>query len=206
MTLTNPLTIWRGTPDIKCLLPNTEKLPSTFVTAVISQWIGWCTASMEPSWSSIPLQPWEHWVNLFGQLVRCCIFPSPCFHAPLPCPLNSVTNFDKLATLPLNSISLYLPLSFFRENIHTYLSPISYSKWLISLLKSIFSWFFLEARCAAIANGYFACGINRVGTERFPNEFTSGDGKPAHKEFGHFYGSSYVAAPDGSRTPVSFRL
>ena len=25
----------------------------------------------------------------------------------------------------------------------------------------------------------------------------------AHKDFGHFYGSSYVAAPDGSRTPVS---
>jgi beta-ureidopropionase len=40
-----------------------------------------------------------------------------------------------------------------------------------------------------------------VGTETFPNEFTSGDGKPAHKDFGHFYGSSYVAAPDASRTP-----
>ena len=33
-------------------------------------------------------------------------------------------------------------------------------------------------------------------------EFSSGDGAPAHKDFGHFYGSSYVAAPDGSRTPV----
>ena len=32
-------------------------------------------------------------------------------------------------------------------------------------------------------------------------EFSSGDGLPAHKDFGHFYGSSYVAAPDGSRTP-----
>ncbi len=41
--------------------------------------------------------------------------------------------------------------------------------------------------------------------ELFPNEFTSGDGKPAHKDFGHFYGSSYVSAPDGSRTPVSYR-
>ena len=39
--------------------------------------------------------------------------------------------------------------------------------------------------------------------EVFPTEFTSGDGKPAHKDFGHFYGSSYVAAPDGRRTPVS---
>ena len=69
----------------------------------------------------------------------------------------------------------------------------------------------IEARNAAIANGYFACAINRVGTvsesacsgvireikcrlllslqESFPNEFTSGDAKPAHKDFGHFYGS-----------------
>lgn len=59
----------------------------------------------------------------------------------------------------------------------------------------------VEARCAAIANSYFTCGINRVGTEEFENEFTSGNGKPAHKDFGHFYGSSYVASPDGSRTP-----
>lgn len=59
----------------------------------------------------------------------------------------------------------------------------------------------IEARNAAIANSYFTAGINRVGTETFPNEFTSGDGKPAHKDFGHFYGSSYVAAPDASRTP-----
>ena len=34
-------------------------------------------------------------------------------------------------------------------------------------------------------------------------EFTSADGKAAHKDFGHFYGSSYVAAPDGSRTEVA---
>jgi len=59
----------------------------------------------------------------------------------------------------------------------------------------------IEARNAAIANSYFTCAINRVGTETFPREFTSADGKPAHKDFGHFYGSSYVAAPDGSRTP-----
>lgn len=59
----------------------------------------------------------------------------------------------------------------------------------------------IEARNAAIANSYFVAAINRVGTETFPNAFTSGDGKPAHKEFGHFYGSSYVAAPDASRTP-----
>lgn len=59
----------------------------------------------------------------------------------------------------------------------------------------------VEARNAAIANSYFTCAINRVGTEVFPNAFTSGDGKPAHKDFGHFYGSSYIAAPDGSRSP-----
>ncbi|GLI61457.1 hypothetical protein VaNZ11_003848 [Volvox africanus] len=59
----------------------------------------------------------------------------------------------------------------------------------------------VEARNAAIANSYFVAAINRVGTEVFPREFTSGDGKPAHKDFGHFYGSSYVAAPDGSRSP-----
>jgi len=59
----------------------------------------------------------------------------------------------------------------------------------------------VEARNAAIANSYFTCAINRVGTETFPREFSSGDGQPAHRDFGHFYGSSYVAAPDGSRTP-----
>ncbi|XP_034936795.1 beta-ureidopropionase [Chelonus insularis] len=59
----------------------------------------------------------------------------------------------------------------------------------------------IEARCAAISNSYYTCAINRVGTEHFPHEFTSGDGKPAHKDFGHFYGSSYITAPDGTRTP-----
>ncbi|KAL4441392.1 hypothetical protein ABPG74_013687 [Tetrahymena malaccensis] len=59
----------------------------------------------------------------------------------------------------------------------------------------------IEARNAAIANHYFSVGINRVGTEIFPNKFTSGDGGQARNDFGHFYGSSYVAAPDGSRTP-----
>lgn len=59
----------------------------------------------------------------------------------------------------------------------------------------------IEARNAAVANSYYTCAINRVGTEVFPNEFTSGDGKEAHTDFGHFYGSSYIAAPDGRRTP-----
>jgi len=64
----------------------------------------------------------------------------------------------------------------------------------------------IEARNAAIANSYFVGGINRVGTEHFANEFTSADGKPAHKDFGHFYGSSYFAAPDASRTPSISRV
>jgi len=64
----------------------------------------------------------------------------------------------------------------------------------------------IEARNAAIANHCFTVAINRVGSETFPNAFSSGDGKPAHTEFGHFYGSSYVAAPDGSRTPGLSRV
>lgn len=39
----------------------------------------------------------------------------------------------------------------------------------------------IEARSAAIANSYFTAAINRVGTEVFPNDFTSGDGQAAHK-------------------------
>ena len=64
----------------------------------------------------------------------------------------------------------------------------------------------IEARCHAVANCYFTVAINRIGTENFENEFTSADGKPAHKDFGYFYGSSYVAAPNGSRTPGLSRV
>lgn len=63
----------------------------------------------------------------------------------------------------------------------------------------------IEGRNAAIANGVFTGNINRVGTEHFPNEFTSANGGPAHKDFGPFYGSSYVACPDASRTPALSR-
>ncbi|XP_045500909.1 beta-ureidopropionase-like [Colias croceus] len=51
----------------------------------------------------------------------------------------------------------------------------------------------IEARNAAIANGYVTCSINRVGTE----EFTVG--KDTIKR--SYYGSSYVTAPNGFRTP-----
>mmetsp|Transcript_21259 Transcript_21259/g.49948 ORF Transcript_21259/g.49948 Transcript_21259/m.49948 type:complete len:387 (+) Transcript_21259:2-1162(+) len=59
----------------------------------------------------------------------------------------------------------------------------------------------IEGRNASIANTYYTANINRVGTEEFPNAWTSGDGKPEHTRFGPFYGSSYVAAPDASRSP-----
>lgn len=63
----------------------------------------------------------------------------------------------------------------------------------------------IEARNAAIANSYYVGSINRVGTEVFPNPFTSGDGKPQHSDFGHFYGSSHFSAPDASCTPALSR-
>ncbi|XP_063382966.1 beta-ureidopropionase-like [Cydia fagiglandana] len=53
----------------------------------------------------------------------------------------------------------------------------------------------IEARNAAIANSYFTCSINRVGTE----EFTLQDG--TNKVTRSYYGSSYVTAPNGCRTP-----
>jgi beta-ureidopropionase len=61
---------------------------------------------------------------------------------------------------------------------------------------------FIEGRAAAVANSFFTVTINRVGVETYGNEFTSGDGKKAHKSMGYFYGSSYLAAPDGTRTPA----
>ncbi|KAB0791736.1 hypothetical protein PPYR_03536 [Photinus pyralis] len=64
----------------------------------------------------------------------------------------------------------------------------------------------IEARNAAIANGYFSVAVNRVGTETFPHPFTSGDGGEPHTDFGNFYGSSYVTAPNGVRTPGLSRL
>jgi beta-ureidopropionase len=64
----------------------------------------------------------------------------------------------------------------------------------------------IEARNAAIANSVFTGAINRVGTEHYPNAFTSGNGLGPKHDFGHFYGSSYVAGPDASRTPSLSRV
>eukprot|EP00920_Eleutheroschizon_duboscqi_P042059 GHVT01100773.1.p1 GENE.GHVT01100773.1~~GHVT01100773.1.p1 ORF type:complete len:342 (+),score=40.95 GHVT01100773.1:221-1246(+) len=64
----------------------------------------------------------------------------------------------------------------------------------------------VEGRAAAIANNYYVASINRVGTEFYPHEFTSGNKRSAHKSFGPFFGSSYVTGPDGGRTPGLSRL
>ncbi|CAG9790818.1 unnamed protein product [Diatraea saccharalis] len=60
----------------------------------------------------------------------------------------------------------------------------------------------IEARCAAVANSYFTCSINRVGTEVFPVI------KDGRKEFitRSYYGSSYITAPNGHRTPSLSRV
>lgn len=49
----------------------------------------------------------------------------------------------------------------------------------------------IEARNAAIANNFYTCSINRVGTELFGEE---------KKVTRTYYGSSYVTAPNGVRT------
>jgi len=53
----------------------------------------------------------------------------------------------------------------------------------------------VEGRAAAEANHYFVASINRVGTETFQ------DAKGGRKVRA-FYGSSYVASPSGTSTPV----
>ena len=58
-----------------------------------------------------------------------------------------------------------------------------------------------EQAANAVATSTFVGQINRVGTETMPNEFTSGNGQPAHSNFGHFYGTTMLTLPDGSRTP-----
>ncbi|CAH1400649.1 unnamed protein product [Nezara viridula] len=64
----------------------------------------------------------------------------------------------------------------------------------------------IEARNAAIANHYFTCAINRIRIERYPRDFTPGEGLKARNESGQFYGSSYITAPDGTRTPGLSRV
>ena len=53
----------------------------------------------------------------------------------------------------------------------------------------------VEARNAAIANSYYTAGINRVGTEVFPNDFTSGDGQAAHKVLLSPFATCCLATP-----------
>ncbi|KAG5893095.1 hypothetical protein JTB14_024296 [Gonioctena quinquepunctata] len=59
----------------------------------------------------------------------------------------------------------------------------------------------IEARNAAIANSYYVCAINRVGMEIYQHEYEEEGEKVFHHDSGHFFGSTYVAAPDGTRSP-----
>lgn len=61
------------------------------------------------------------------------------------------------------------------------------------------SWWSIEARSAAISHNCFTVAINRVGVEKFQlNDCKT-------KIFGPYFGSSYITAPDGSRTKVLFQ-
>jgi beta-ureidopropionase len=90
-------------------------------------------------------------------------------------------------------------LQFFFALLRIFSVKHSESRCIINF--TVYKLFTLQARNAAIANSYFVGSINRVGTEVFPNPFTSGDGKSQHADFGHFYGSSHFSAPDASCTP-----
>lgn len=58
-------------------------------------------------------------------------------------------------------------------------------------------WWPIEARSAAIANNFYTVNLNRIGTEMF--KINDGNGE---KSSGRFYGSTYIAAPNGYRTKV----
>lgn len=58
-------------------------------------------------------------------------------------------------------------------------------------------WWPIEARSAASSHSYFTVALNRIGIEKF----YSGNGG-VEKVLGPFFGSTYIAAPDGSRTKV----
>ncbi|KAM3961689.1 uncharacterized protein ACR2FA_004249 [Aphomia sociella] len=60
----------------------------------------------------------------------------------------------------------------------------------------------IEARNAAVANSYFTAGNNRVGTE----VFTVKTGDQERNISRTYYGSSYVTAPNGCRTPGLSRV
>ncbi|XP_053611592.1 beta-ureidopropionase-like [Plodia interpunctella] len=60
----------------------------------------------------------------------------------------------------------------------------------------------IEARNAAVANSYFTAGVNRVGSE----SFTVIKDDEEKKICRTYYGSSYVTAPNGCRTPSLSRV
>ena len=92
-------------------------------------------------------------------------------------------------------LSMVLKLfSIHQQQLEHFLNPCGLSKVSSNLSPPIFHLLYFKflGRNAAIANGVFTGNINRVGTETFPNEFTSANGQPAHKDFGPFYGSRLV--------------
>jgi len=61
----------------------------------------------------------------------------------------------------------------------------------------------VEGRNAAIANSVFTAQVNRVGTETFPNAFTSGDGREAHRAHrGPFTGRATSPRPTAAAAPA----
>lgn len=65
-------------------------------------------------------------------------------------------------------------------------------------------WWHIETRNASFAHSYYTVAINRVGIEQF--QTNASPDKTTIKNFGPCFGSSYISAPDGSRTKVSMNV
>lgn len=94
-------------------------------------------------------------------------------------------NFDILHAFELNS-------TFSQVNFGPF--PIGKTEMLQTVNED---WWHIEARSAAISHSYYTVALNRIGVERFRSENRGGE-----KVVGPFFGSSYITAPDGSRTKV----
>lgn len=73
----------------------------------------------------------------------------------------------------------------------------NHSKTIVNFQAVNEHWWPIEARSVAFAHSYFTVAINRVGTEEFHIE-----NQMATKKFGPCFGSTYISAPDGTRTKV----
>lgn len=103
---------------------------------------------------------------------------------------------------PATTVIFHFDLIHLKSNV--FVNFISLSK--ISISISVFQavnehWWPIEARSAAFAHSYYTVAINRVGTEEFQvNNAT--DNNTIKKTFGPCFGSTFISAPDGSRTKV----